>query len=108
MKIHRNLFPLSLLLFANVCYGEDEDPQDILVCGPRCVLHVLQHYGRDMQLHEIIDDIEKPIFQGTTLSDLSDSLTRHGVQNQIVQVSPDAIVEWGHPVFFIFLHQQKV
>ncbi|GIW98153.1 MAG: hypothetical protein KatS3mg111_1486 [Pirellulaceae bacterium] len=77
-----------------------------LLCGPRCVASVLEHYGMErpdiMHMATELSDFDGD--RGTTLASLAQYLESRGLGTKIIQLPPGADVRWEFPVI---AHLQK-
>jgi len=69
------------------------------VCGPRCVRRVLQYFGRDAELVDLIremqdGDVERP----SSLEAVSVALEKRGVRSFAMRIASDAVLRWRYPV----------
>ncbi len=69
-----------------------------VVCGPRCVQYVLQHYGIDSDLIDLVKETQSDFEAGASLATLDDALRRRGVFTAALKLSPNAILQWPQPV----------
>lgn len=68
------------------------------ICGPRCVAHILRHYGRPADLLEIVREIQYPdIKAGATFADIRSLLERSGIWTAVVHVPAGYSLAWDHP-----------
>lgn len=72
---------------------------DDLVCGPRCVQYLLQYYGREADLIELVREIQWPdLASGASLDALDKALNERGIHTFGMQLAPQARLEWPYPV----------
>lgn len=69
-----------------------------VVCGPRCVQYVLQHYGIESDLIDLVKETQSDFEAGASLAVLDDALRRRGVFTAALKLSPNALLQWPHPV----------
>lgn len=69
-----------------------------VVCGPRCVQYVLQHYGIESDLIDLVKETQSDFEAGASLAALDDALRRRGVFTAALKLSPNAALQWPHPV----------
>lgn len=69
-----------------------------VVCGPRCVQYVLQHYGIESDLIDLVKETQSDFEAGASLAALDDALRRRGVFTATLKLSPNAVLQWPHPV----------
>jgi hypothetical protein len=83
----------------------ERDPDlNKLICGPRCVKHVLKYYGHDADLSDLVREIQWPEYQkGATMAALAKSLERRGVHVRAVVLPKAAPLEWAYPVILHFV-----
>lgn len=69
------------------------------ICGPRCVQFVLQHYGIDAELQDLVREMQWPeLEKGATLDSMSQALERRGVHTCVLKVDPSTRLAWRDPV----------
>ena len=94
----------ALLIFSNshVCSanpGGGDDSQSRIVCGPRCVQYVLQHYGHDADLVDLIKEIQWPrLEEGASLETLSAALEARAVSTAALRLGSDVQLCSREPV----------
>ncbi len=82
----------------SLCAGMHPDTPD-LVCGPRCVQFVLNHYGVKCELINLVREIQWPNYEnGASVEDLRKALETHGVYTRAVHVEGQLALAWQHPV----------
>lgn len=69
-----------------------------VVCGPRCVQYVLQHYGIESDLIDLVKETQSDFEAGASLANLNDALRRRGVFTAALKLSPNSVLQWPHPV----------
>ncbi len=76
-----------------------EENRPDVVCGPRCVQYILKHYGQQVELHDLIQELQWPNLEaGSNLADLQKSLNKRGIHTAAIQLSPGAKLDWPEPV----------
>ena len=98
------------LLTVLVCCGpglaaarEPERDPARLVCGPRCVRHVLRHYGVEADLVDVIRQTQWPdIYNGSSLLDLRRTLESRAIHTRLVRVPAGGEIRWPHPSIVFF------
>ena len=77
----------------------EQTGQGDIICGPRCVAYILEHYGRDEELVTLVRETQWPrMDQGASLDALRQSLAGRGVHTAAIRISPEAELVWPHPV----------
>jgi len=75
----------------------------VLVCGPQCVQTVLSHYGFEVDLRELVNELQWPdLSKGSSLFDMAVALSKRGVYCQPVSIEDDVPIKWPHPVIVHF------
>jgi ABC-type bacteriocin/lantibiotic exporter with double-glycine peptidase domain len=73
------------------------------ICGPQCVKRILEHYGYQVGLEELIRELQWPeIDKGTSLGDLSQALEKRGLHVRAIAYPEDVPIRWSHPVVLHF------
>lgn len=73
-----------------------------LVCGPRCVQHVLDHFGKPTDLGDLIREMQWPAFErGSSVAAVEESLNKRGVHTRAVRVGTDLDLHWPHPAIVL-------
>jgi ABC-type bacteriocin/lantibiotic exporter with double-glycine peptidase domain len=73
-----------------------------IYCGPRVAQYVLQHYGFNVELVELVNRIQYEQDRGCSFSDLQSELSRHGLSSLTLRVTDWKNFAWDEPVV---LHQ---
>lgn len=74
-------------------------------CGPHCVRRVLQEYGIETELIDLIREMQWPaVEEGTSMQDLAAALTKRGLYAKAVDLDPQYDIEWDHPAI---IHLEK-
>ncbi len=107
----RHATPTFLLIVATLAlprsstWGVDtpaattEQSRPDVVCGPRCVQFILKQYGKQVELHDLIQEIQWPHLEaGSNLADLQKSLNKRGIHTAAIQISSGAKLDWTEPV----------
>jgi len=92
---------LSLIFLTDLASAPCSFGADIY-CGPRVVQYVLQHYGFNVELVELVNRIQHERDRGCSFSDLQSELSRHGLSSVTVRVTDWTNFAWDEPVI---LHQ---
>ncbi|MFV0442816.1 MAG: cysteine peptidase family C39 domain-containing protein [Planctomycetaceae bacterium] len=67
------------------------------ICGPHCVRWVLQRYGRDADLLELVEEMQWPDFEsGTSFARLESSLEKRGLC--VEALASRFVGEWNVPI----------
>jgi len=75
------------------------------VCGPQSVKRVLEYYGCNIDLTDLIYELQWPdVHAGSCLADIAKSLTNHHVYVRAVLVPAELPICWPHPVIVHFMH----
>ncbi len=75
------------------------EQQRMLICGPRCVQFVLDYYGHEEGVIEIVREIQWPhLSRGCSLADIEDALRKRGIHTQAIRLESRATLDWPHPV----------
>lgn len=80
------------------------------VCGPRCVQRVLQHYGRQVELIDLVRELQgNAVDHAAHLGDMQDALQRRGVYAVGVKLQPADMrwLAWEEPVIAHFAPDGK-
>jgi len=104
---------VMVLMTWSECAGQSIDKKAVfverdpglnkIICGPRCVKHVLKYYGHDAELSELVHELQWPTFQkGATMAALAKSLERRGIHVRAVVVPKTIPVKWAYPVILHF------
>lgn len=68
-------------------------------CGPRCVYDVLRHFGKNVELSDLIVEICGPeLRRQSSLAELSQALERHGIATKLVSLPLLDLPAWPQPV----------
>jgi ABC-type bacteriocin/lantibiotic exporter with double-glycine peptidase domain len=75
-----------------------------LVCGPRCLRFILEHYGRKMELLDLVRRTQWPTIEnGASLADLDETLRSNGIHTFALRMPEGMDLDWPYPVL---LHVQ--
>lgn len=70
-----------------------------MICGPRCVQFILQHYGIQADLIELVKEIQWPDFEaGASLAAIQDALQKRGIHACAMRIDPQSRLRWNDPV----------
>ena len=70
-----------------------------IFCGPRSVQRVLEFYGKEADLMELIREIQWPATeQGASMAALAKALNSRGIYTAAVDVDPSCEIVWDFPV----------
>lgn len=73
--------------------------QPDVFCGPRSVAFVLEYYGRQEQLADLVREMQWPDVElGTSMQAIRDALERRGIHTRAVRRQPGTIVRSTRPV----------
>jgi|HubBroStandDraft_2_1064218.scaffolds.fasta_scaffold101842_2 hypothetical protein len=104
-----NSCALSVITLATSLHGgflamlqagaEPKDSRPLTVCGPRCTQQILQHYGQEVDLVDLINEMQHGLTSETsTLSDIQSALRRRGVQSLPLKLGFLEFPTWHQPV----------
>lgn len=86
MRYSLSVFVVGLMCGTATCHAQQRPHVDRsraagdLVCGPRCVQYVVQHYGGDENLTDLVREIQWPDLEaGSSFDSLKDALAKRGV-----------------------------
>ena len=69
-----------------------------MVCGPRCVRFLLNRYGRDVELVDLVKEIQWPDLEaGASLEQIQKCLNSRGIHTSAIRIAPDRRLRWPHP-----------
>lgn len=67
-------------------------------CGPRCASFVLNHYGKQAELLDLVNEIQDRDWrQGSTLAAIEKALRARGLYTAAVRLSDSAHLQWPEP-----------
>lgn len=94
---------LLCVLFAMVprAQASDQDnEQDDMACGPRCVQRILLHYGKpEIFLTDLIKEMQGTMStRGVSFRDIKEAIERRGLHCQLVQTPWYVVPSWPEPV----------
>lgn len=76
-----------------------EENRPDVVCGPRCVQYILKHYGQQVELHDLIQELQWPNLEaGSNLAGLQKSLNQRGIHTAAFKLPPGSQLGWTQPV----------
>jgi hypothetical protein len=76
-----------------------ESPSEIPFCGPQAVRRVLQSFGQNVELWNLVQEIQWPDYKkGASLDALEQALEARGVHARLIKMDPRAEIVWDHPV----------
>lgn len=86
--------------------GELENSaRQVSVCGPRCVQQVLQYYGQDPDLIELISEMQQGrVDEFSSIQDIQDALHKRGVQTLVLQLG---LLQFPDPTHPVILHYKQ-
>ncbi len=92
----------SLLLVA-LAFSPGEQPSGVpptdMVCGPRCVQFILEHYGIKEDLIDLVKEIQWPDFEaGASLGAIEAALRKRGIYTCALRMDPKDRLAWSAPV----------
>jgi len=103
-----NRMRFCFLLAVNYCFvtpvcAQSADTQSL--CGPRCVKQVLEHYGRDADLFELIVEMHGGIVgQPSNVEDIEAALQKRGIYSKAIRTGFLTLPKWPHPAI---LHYRR-
>lgn len=92
------ILPMFLLASASPSRPAEEEFLANKFCGPQCVQRVLEYYGLEVDLLDLIREMQWPNTNaGSTLEGLSRSLEQRGLQTRAVALGPLEELAWTGP-----------
>lgn len=77
--------------------------EHILICGPRCVQSILDHYGQEVDLISLAKEMQGDIVEtGCSLQDIEEALKRRGINCQALRAGALELPVWPHPIVVHF------
>lgn len=71
----------------------------VAFCGPRCIYQVLRHFGKDVELTDLIVEMAGPDLRGqSSLAELAEALERHGISTKLVSLPLLDVPAWPDPI----------
>lgn len=98
------MFEMSAVAALLSCLGAGTAPRDdpsSFVCGPRCVQRVLQHYGQQAELIDLVRELQgAAIDRPANLADMKRAIQRRGICAEGVRIAPADLrrIMWPEPV----------
>src|SRR5690242_21782644 len=79
--------------------GDAGPALDTLVCGPKCVRRVLEYYGTNAALADLIHEIQWPDYErGSNMASVAKALRQRGIHVLAVTLPTHRPVHWQKPV----------
>ena len=84
--------------FVECFAAESQEPEKQVYCGPRSVQRVMKHYGKEVDLMELIHEMQwTSEKEGSSFEELSQALERRGVFSKSVRLPELSAIEWKYP-----------
>jgi hypothetical protein len=91
-RIHALIF-IAAMLSPAVAKGQSDQ-----FCGPRCAKHVLEHFGQDAYLIDVIEDVQGgDLSDGASMAELAEYLEKRSLHTAIVSCSALDLPSWTGP-----------
>lgn len=69
------------------------------ICGPRVVHYILRHYGKKVELRDLVSRMAfAGLENGSTLQEVDNALQKEGVYTYLLPIGKKARLQWPHPV----------
>lgn len=86
-------------LLASECAVGDESTSPDVLCGPRCIARVLDHFGIETTVVDIVRALGPDVVKnGMSASNIQAFLARNDIHCRVVELSNRVQVTWPHPV----------
>lgn len=90
---------LAVLMHTVGAQAPPDIEQHDTVCGPRCAVAVLAHFGQEVPLIELVREMQFPdIDNGCSLADIQEALSRRGIHSCAIRLATSDSVYWPEPV----------
>jgi hypothetical protein len=90
-----------ILLAVNCLYVTSiwaQNAREVSVCGPRCVKWILEHYGHDADLIELISEMQDGVVeQASSVEDIQAALAKRGVHSKSMKTGILSFPRWPYP-----------
>lgn len=78
---------------------ENDIDMNYVVCGPRCVQYLLNYYGQEADLIDLVKEMQWPTIEaGSSMETIEKALNKRGIHTVGMTVAEDARLQWPHPV----------
>ncbi len=96
----------GLLFLATFASGAEQDPLkdhamhvSEMICGPRCVHYVLEYYGVNEDLIDLVKEVQWPDLEsGASFAAIEKALRGRGVHTCALRIDPKARLPWDYPI----------
>jgi hypothetical protein len=88
----------TILAMPNLISAQVANGQDV-ICGPRCVHHILESYRKSEDLMGMVEEIQGPLLEReVSLGDLARALERRHIHCKFVSLGPLEFPSWPYPI----------